>query len=273
MKLFIIALFSLFITKNLFADWSVSITENCAIYTNSNSDGKIKKVRLYKSGRILSISITLKGYTEYENLLESLLQIRLDSIDAQLFPNHRTNFINFRINRPSRYRQHEGFGTFFQTLNRFEAIEPENIYRNMEIVADLLIMNRQLDQTEIARQALHPPFSFLSLLLDPPTLPTPFWDTDLATPSHPRDESRKLETSQYRVLKNLGPDDSESCCPICQEELAQKLNQNLPEEAEETTEVVEINCDRGHKFCKSCIEEAYRYQQICPLCRGSIKKK
>lgn len=82
---------------------------------------------------------------------------------------------------------------------------------------------------------------------------------------HQRDDSKSLNPKHYKEVQSeeaLGLE----CC-IC----AEKIHDVL---ATRSRKVVKINCQsNGHIFCLECINENYKYQQICPVCRSEISEK
>lgn len=81
-------------------------------------------------------------------------------------------------------------------------------------------------------------------------------------------KDKNLNSDQYKevlVQELIGYEDL--LCHICLSNIKEKIMQEF--------KVVRINCkgnNGGHIFCKECIEESYKYQQICPVCRGEIVK-
>jgi Ran GTPase-activating protein (RanGAP) involved in mRNA processing and transport len=75
-----------------------------------------------------------------------------------------------------------------------------------------------------------------------------------------------LSPNQYKNLAaevlNFVEDGDNLKCPICLSKIKDVID---------TNEIEQIKCqEQGHIFCKKCIEENYKYQQECPICKNKF---
>jgi hypothetical protein len=109
----------------------------------------------------------------------------------------------------------------------------------------------------------------LSTDTQPFTLPTAIWDAHVAAGVPHRNSKIVLSERQYSRVGSI--DDEAEVCPICQENLADKLKDTKEDGNEEDADIIRLNCGGDHIGCKKCLQQAYEFQQTCPLCKRDIK--